>query len=398
TAILNTIISGNTANSACGLDCAGGGGVFNQGGYVSLSDMSVIGNASLGGIGNVGGGLFNLNGGVMEIKNVDLNRNTSNESGGGAFNGYGSYMEMSVDRVMTNTVAQYGGGVVNSGTLVIDNSIFAGNVVTADAIFVGGGAIQNFGILTVTASTIASNTARLGGGIQNDAVAVLALINSSISYNSATNYAGLSLSGQVSVLNSTIDHNTSLGNGAGINNRGNLALTNSTISSNRISFGGWGAGLDNQSGMAQLINVSVISNTSTIGGAGFHTLGALYLTNTLLAGNVWMSSAQANCGGTTYTSRGYNLSSDATCTLLNATGDMTNVNPHIGPLANNGGSTWTHALRVGSPAIDRGTNAGCPSTDQRGIARPQLVKCDIGAYEYDGVLKIVFLPLTLKNY
>ena len=52
----------------------------------------------------------------------------------------------------------------------------------------------------------------------------------------------------------------------------------------------------------------------------------------------------------------------------------------LGPLANNGGPTDTHALLTGSPGIDKG-GAPCPATDQRGISRPRGAACDAGAYE-----------------
>ena len=55
--------------------------------------------------------------------------------------------------------------------------------------------------------------------------------------------------------------------------------------------------------------------------------------------------------------------------------------PGIGPLADNGGSTFTHALLPGSPAINSGNNNACTDTDQHGLARPQGETCDIGAYE-----------------
>ena len=51
-------------------------------------------------------------------------------------------------------------------------------------------------------------------------------------------------------------------------------------------------------------------------------------------------------------------------------------------LASNGGSTRTHALVAGSPAIDASPDdADCAATDQRGVRRPQGPACDIGAFE-----------------
>src|SRR5207245_2298235 len=76
-------------------------------------------------------------------------------------------------------------------------------------------------------------------------------------------------------------------------------------------------------------------------------------------------------------------------------GNIVGQNPQLGPLQYNGGSTQTHALLPGSPAIDAGAPAGCTddlgaplTTDQRGVARPQDggtgqgLRCDIGAFEY----------------
>ena len=59
------------------------------------------------------------------------------------------------------------------------------------------------------------------------------------------------------------------------------------------------------------------------------------------------------------------------------------ADPRLGPLVDNGGPTRTMRLLAGSPAIDAVAviNAGCPATDQRGLARPQGAACDAGAYE-----------------
>jgi hypothetical protein len=93
-----------------------------------------------------------------------------------------------------------------------------------------------------------------------------------------------------------------------------------------------------------------------------------------------------NCYGFVV-SAGYNLEDGVYCNFT-AVGDRAQTNPKLGPLQLNGGSTTTHALLAGSPAIDAGTNVGCPAIDQRGIIRPKdgngdsVAICDIGAYEY----------------
>jgi uncharacterized repeat protein (TIGR01451 family) len=60
-------------------------------------------------------------------------------------------------------------------------------------------------------------------------------------------------------------------------------------------------------------------------------------------------------------------------------GNALGLDPLLGPLASNGGPTRTHALLAGSPAIDAG--GGTLSSDQRGVARPQGLAPDIGAFE-----------------
>jgi hypothetical protein len=100
----------------------------------------------------------------------------------------------------------------------------------------------------------------------------------------------------------------------------------------------------------------------------------------------------------TVTSRGYNLSSDNGGGFLTGTGDQINTDPKLGPLQNNGGPTYTHALLAGSPAIDRGKTNAIPAlarnTDQcgrtRSVDNPYLANAtggdssDIGAFEVQG--------------
>ena len=75
-----------------------------------------------------------------------------------------------------------------------------------------------------------------------------------------------------------------------------------------------------------------------------------------------------------------NVLTDVTC-FAGAT-DQVVTDAGLGPLADNGGPTLTHALLAGSPAIDAADDGVCPATDQRGVVRPQGMGCDVGAYEY----------------
>jgi hypothetical protein len=104
------------------------------------------------------------------------------------------------------------------------------------------------------------------------------------------------------------------------------------------------------------------------------------LTNSIIAN----STTGKNCN-VGIVDMGYNLADDNTCKLT-AVNSQSNTNSKLGPLADNGGPTKTHALLVGSPAINKGDcNGGTVLTDQRGVRRPQPVGgvCDIGAFELE---------------
>ena len=79
-------------------------------------------------------------------------------------------------------------------------------------------------------------------------------------------------------------------------------------------------------------------------------------------------------------SAGHNLEEGTDCGFTGA-GDKRGVDPLLGPLQDNGGQSDTRALAAGSPALDAADNATCPSTDQRGVSRPQTATCDFGAFE-----------------
>jgi uncharacterized MnhB-related membrane protein len=85
------------------------------------------------------------------------------------------------------------------------------------------------------------------------------------------------------------------------------------------------------------------------------------------------------------TSLGYNLSSDGAGGYLTGPGDQIYTDPLLGPLQNNGGPTFTHALLPGSPAIDAGDPNFTPPPffDQRGPGFNRVAngRIDIGSFE-----------------
>jgi CSLREA domain-containing protein len=201
--------------------------------------------------------------------------------------------------------------------------------------------------------------------------------------------AGIRNEGNVNLSNATLTGNestASFGGGIANTSTGTLVLTNVTISGNRAENDS--GGLDQgPGGQANLNNVTITGNTADTngnggGGGGVVAKGTVNLRNTIIAGNNDISEpgvgASPNCIGSPI-SQGNNLIADRTgCAFAPRGGDLTNVKPLLGPLANNGGSTFTHALLAGSPAINAGGRGVTPA-DQRGVPRRAP---DIGAYEF----------------
>jgi hypothetical protein len=163
---------------------------------------------------------------------------------------------------------------------------------------------------------------------------------------------GIENGGTLTVTNSSFSGNHAWV-GGGINNFKTLTVTNSTLSNNTVADGNEGGGISSDNSV----------NASTI------------LENTIVANN-----GGGNCRGT-ITNGGSNLDSGTTCGWGSNNGSLSDTDPELGLLAQNGGPTQTMALLAGSPAIDTGNDATCPATDQRGVTRPQGSHCDIGAYE-----------------
>lgn len=246
-------------------------------------------------------------------------------SGNGAsrvFRLFAGQISISGLTITGGSVVDEGGGVLvdTLATVQLTDVVIRGN----GAGFAGGG-IANYGDLRLTGSTVAENTtAQDGGGIFS--IGILNVISSTISGNEAVNGGGIATAGQTTIANSTIAANAAQSGGGILVDAGNATLRSSIVAGN--------AGGDVTGTLDADSDNNLIQDASTSGGLSHFV-----------------------------------------------NGNLIGADPLLGPLADNGGPTPTHALLAGSPARGMGINPLNLETDQRGNARLEGSRVDIGAFE-----------------
>src|SRR5438094_252851 len=279
-------------------------------------------------------------------------------------------------------------GVISliSGELLVDKSVTI-NGAGADVLAIDGNTVSRVFQIRFPGETVAisgftirnGHAGNAGGGIDNENNATLTITNCTISGNVAGLGGGTFNNGMLTITSTTISGNFSSNGGALYNSGGGiLTITNSTVSGNSASSGG---GIFNIAACA-ITNSTLSGNSAQLGG-GISSTETVEIGNTILnAGN---SGANIVNSGGTVTSHGYNLSSDDGGGVLTGPGDQINTDPLLGPLQDNGGPTFTHALLPGSPAIDAGEPNFTPPPfyDQRGPGFNRVVngRIDIGSFE-----------------
>ena len=370
--ILNDHASLTVSNCIVEQNCArkNGGGIDNDAGNGTATLTVVNSSVSFNWLVpyGQGGGIHNNNGTLMIISS-DIAGNTATSKGepdgsiGGGIYSAGGTLEITNSTVSGNHVNVGGGGIYGSGT--ITNSTISGNSATPFNASAGvGGGVWTQGVLTLSGCTVSDNTAELeGGGILN--FGTLTVTNCTISGNMAQG------------------KHTRSPHGGGVENysdSASLEICNSTITNNVA--GGGGGGIYNRGGHST-ITYSTLSDNNGVNGGAIENRATLEIkSNVLNAGDFGPNIFSE---GGTVTSHGYNVCSDDGGGFLNGPDDQINTDPVLGPLQNNGGPTYTHALLPGSPAIDAGDPKFTPPPccDQRGSGfwRVRNGRIDVGAFE-----------------
>jgi hypothetical protein len=275
--------------------------------------------------------------------------------------------------IITRGTYTYGAGVFNDENLTLSNNSFNNNFAEYS-----GGSIFNYGTLNLSNSTLNGNSARdHGGGIFN--------------------YGTLNLS------NSTLSGNfTANGSGGAVYNYGTLNLGNSTLSSNSTANGSGGAVYNE--GTLNLSNSTLSGNFAGENGESIYNIGTAALSNSILDRS---TRGGEDFSGNAPTLSGNNLIADGSIPTTNTNG-VINGDPRLGPLQDNGGTTFTHQLLPGSPAINAGDNTVAQDLldldndgiifepvpfDQRGKERFYGGRIDLGAFEVNPSDQLVSLTV-----
>ncbi len=331
----------------------------------------------------------------LRIVNSELRDNTAATSTGGAING-SSAITIENSSFINNLSGSAGGAIsVNGGSLRLENSLLSDNEVTAgdgggaiyavnssidvvDSRFVGnssgvsGGAMRLRGNLgdnsSISGTSFINNSAYTGGAIDllstQEETLRLIIQASSFSGNQATTLSG-------GAIYSYAFDGAPLNDGYFVD----VDIVNTTFSGNSAARGG--AISSQGDSQFTFFNSTIVNNT-----ASQNLSGGLYAENLgnfiIGVNNVIASNSGGDCNRI-FLNGGSNWIEDDSC-IGTAFGD-----PMLGDLANNGGSTLSHAPLPGSPLIDTGNPFSCSAepvfgVDQRNEPRGTET-CFIGAVE-----------------
>jgi hypothetical protein len=423
-ALTDSAVTNSTAANG-----SGGGGIF-AGGGLTLTGTTLTGNTAAAGPGGAVNYSPNTNAGGLKISGSTISGNHA-VSGGGVR----TYRPAAIDATTISgnqATGGSGGGISSGAALALTGSTISGNSATSDG---GGIRSGDYSSLRVSNSTISGNTAPSGGGlgVTGSKYGYLNQVtDSTITGNHSTaNGAGvfvrkLTDGERLVFTRSTISGNeggAGFGGGVGFAGtaggaiKGEFDLVDSTISGNTAAKGGGvsaGGASEGQllgpDGVIDFANSTIAGNSASAAGGGLY-LGqydsgsptvkksaTIKLTSTIVADNSAAGAAQDLDRVDTSTGGGFDLAfslveKPGDAPLLQRPGaSIIGVDPQLGALAANGGSTQTQVPSNGSPVVDKGNSPARLDVDQRGHDRivdinvpntPRGDGTDIGAVEVD---------------
>lgn len=375
----------------------------NQGGAISnlLSDMTVLNstfknNRTTSGTGAAGGAIYDDgargdNGSLVVRDNLFEGNSTSGLGGGMFLFPYRNQSAEVTGCTFKTNSAEQGGGFWHKGgssqgipdpeypltsgpentTLLFNRCVFDGNTATRLA---GGLWLSDCIINEIHSCTFKNNTSEFCGGVALFTNRAFTFRNSTFNNNRAGQAGGMAaggISAKLTIQNCTFDANIANQYGGALavpQNATPVDIINCTFANNQANNPG--------NGQSGAIHSGDNSGNSTV-----MIKNSLFFNQSVT--NPW--SVWKNCNSE-LNDGGNNLffPENANGRCVATPGSSLFVDPMLSPLADNGGPTQTMALQAGSPAINAGS--GCPEFDQRGARRSGA--CDIGAYEYNGVLAV----------
>jgi CSLREA domain-containing protein len=384
-------------------DASLGGGIYSKGNLEIYDSEFILNHAFTGG--GVAGGYPSL-----KIWNTEFNFNDATRGGGLEVRGEAWVYSSTF---YYNDALESGGGIYvgNYNTAIISETVFTHN--EADS---GGGIFSVEADITIDSCEFMTNTATYGGALSiqgwyasglrdrefpNNRAArgrpSQYLIQDSLFWKNTADKGGGLHAGYARglIVGSEFSENTGTDDGGAIHNGthnggGTMELVNSTLSENTAGSEitpGLGAGVYNIVNTLKITNTTLSDNTATSNGNSlYNSIGVSYsvygpgllkVQNSIFADN----GSGTNCFGA-ITDGGHNLDTGTSCGFSPANGSLNNTDPLLGPLDQNASPklSKTHALLLGSPAINQADPSLCPVDDQRSFLRRDGF-CDIGAYE-----------------
>jgi uncharacterized repeat protein (TIGR01451 family) len=391
TSITNSTVTSDTSD-------AGGGALSVDSGSITLTGDTITHDSAYGNGGAVSDTETGNTVGPVTIGTSTISNNVAYGYAGALYVYYAGSLTITGSALNDDVTDNDDGGAIydeSAGLLTLSGSTMSGDAAGSG----DGGAISTDSTdLAVSGSTFSNDTADDAGAVYvegTSATAAQSITTSTFTDNDGTDDSGgavYAYTGDLTLATDTFTGNDSSYYGGALyyGDRDGLALTNDTFDGNQAVQGGAiYLNLPATSGTVVLLNDTIARNSGYSGGGIAYPEMANTIENTIVADNAGGSGTDGggDCYGTAATDNaagadeGGNVDSDGTCFSDSVHNDHTAVNPDLGTLADNGGALQTDALLSGSPAIGDAINTPitCPTTDERGAARP--VACDSGAFQ-----------------